>query len=252
MDLAPLLTFAGATLTAIITVLGTIYVARSKAKSDLGSSITTGFKELTDQLQEERNQLSECRRAQAVHQNGVGRSIAIEHEMVDKPIRRAFGLDLLARFSKRERLGLRKDVRQQHIVMPAKRVERLSERNKITRNEPSTLMDQLIKGMLAIGSRLAPIDRAGLSLNGRPIERYVFAVALHCQLLEIGRETLQVLIVGQHRHRLGAEEVVIPDAQKAHQRRQVAAKRRGPEMLVDRVETRQHVAEMLCADGQHG
>jgi predicted nucleic acid-binding Zn-ribbon protein len=59
VDLAPFLTFSGAVLTAIVTVLGTVYVARSRTKSDLGSSITTGFRELTDQLQEERNQLSE-------------------------------------------------------------------------------------------------------------------------------------------------------------------------------------------------
>ena len=59
MDLAPLLTFGGAVLTAIITVIGTIYVARSRTRADIGASITTGFRELTDQLQEERNQLSE-------------------------------------------------------------------------------------------------------------------------------------------------------------------------------------------------
>lgn len=59
MDLAPLLTFGGAVLTAIFTVIGTIYVARSKTRADIGASITTGFRELTDQLQEERNQLSE-------------------------------------------------------------------------------------------------------------------------------------------------------------------------------------------------
>ncbi|MDX0230227.1 hypothetical protein GOC14_06655 [Sinorhizobium meliloti] len=56
-DLAPVLTFGGAVLTAIITVLGTIYVARSRTRVDLGSSITTGFRELTDQLQEERAEL---------------------------------------------------------------------------------------------------------------------------------------------------------------------------------------------------
>lgn len=59
MDLAPLLTFGGAVLTAIITVIGTIYVARSRTRLDIGASITTGFRELTDQLQEERNDLSE-------------------------------------------------------------------------------------------------------------------------------------------------------------------------------------------------
>lgn len=64
MDLAPWLTFVGATATAIITVIGTIYVARSRTRVDVGSSITTGFRELTDQLQEERNQLSEIIRRQ--------------------------------------------------------------------------------------------------------------------------------------------------------------------------------------------
>jgi hypothetical protein len=59
VDLAPFLTFGGAVLTAIITVIGTIYVARSRTKFELGASITTGFKELTDQLQEERDLLSE-------------------------------------------------------------------------------------------------------------------------------------------------------------------------------------------------
>lgn len=64
MDFAPWLTFVGALTTAIITVIGTIYVARSRTRVDVGSSITTGFRELTDQLQEERNQLSEIIRRQ--------------------------------------------------------------------------------------------------------------------------------------------------------------------------------------------
>jgi uncharacterized membrane protein YfbV (UPF0208 family) len=59
VDLAPFLTFGGAVLTAVFTVIGTIYVARSRTKTDLGASITSGFRELTDQLQEERSQLSE-------------------------------------------------------------------------------------------------------------------------------------------------------------------------------------------------
>lgn len=64
MDIAPWLTFVGAITTAIFTVIGTIYVARSRTRVDVGTSITTGFRELTDQLQEERNQLSEIIRRQ--------------------------------------------------------------------------------------------------------------------------------------------------------------------------------------------
>ena len=40
----------------------------------------------------------------------------------------------------------------------------------------------------------------------------MLAVALHRQLLEVGREALQVLVVRQHRDRLRAEEIVVPDA----------------------------------------
>jgi len=38
----------------------------------------------------------------------------------------------------------------------------------------------------------------------------MLAVAFHRQLLEVGRETLQVLLVGQDGHGLGPEEVVVP------------------------------------------
>lgn len=71
MDLAPLLTFGGVVLTAIITVIGTIYVARSRTRADIGASVTTGFRELTDQLQEERNQLSEIIKRQRDELKGV-------------------------------------------------------------------------------------------------------------------------------------------------------------------------------------
>jgi hypothetical protein len=64
VDIAPWLTFVGAITTAILTVIGTIYVARSRTRVDVGASITTGFRELTDQLQEERNQLSDIIRRQ--------------------------------------------------------------------------------------------------------------------------------------------------------------------------------------------
>ena len=85
-----------------------------------------------------------------------------------------------------------------------------------------------------------------------PLERDVLAVALHRQLLEIGRESLQVLLVRQHGDRLGAEEIVVPDAQKAHEHRQVALERRGAEVLVHLVEAVEHGAEIVRADGQHG
>src|SRR5262249_37093764 len=137
----------------------------------------------------------------------------------DKPIGRAFGLDLPARFSEGERLGLCKYALQQDIVMPAEFVERLFEGYEVTGNEPSTLMTPLIASVLAIGSRLDPIDRTGTMVQRRPGERPLLGVALHRQLLETGRKALEILVVGQYRDRLCAEEVVVPDAEQTHEHR---------------------------------
>ena len=76
-------------------------------------------------------------------------------------------------------------------------------------------MNQLIEGMLAVGSRLAPVDRARVVSHALPLERHVLAVALHGELLEVGGEAFQILIVGQHRDGLRAEEVGVPDSQKS-------------------------------------
>jgi hypothetical protein len=44
-------------------------------------------------------------------------------------------------------------------------------------------MDQLVEGVLAVGTRLAPVEGAGLVVDLASIERDVFAVALHSELL---------------------------------------------------------------------
>ncbi|RUV98336.1 hypothetical protein EOA88_00415 [Mesorhizobium sp. M5C.F.Ca.IN.020.14.1.1] len=64
MDTGGILTIAAPIAVAIVTALGTVYIARLKTKQDIGASITTGFEILTDQLQEERLELSEIIAAQ--------------------------------------------------------------------------------------------------------------------------------------------------------------------------------------------
>ena len=64
--------------------------------------------------------------------------------------------------AERQRLGLREDVGQQHVVMPSERIERLVEPDEVARDEPRALMNQLIERMLTVGSRLAPVDRPSL------------------------------------------------------------------------------------------
>ena len=85
-------------------------------------------------------------------QNRVRRTVALKDSVRHKPVRRAFILDLLGRFSKRQRLGLCEHIREQHVVMLAKGIEGLAERDEITGDDPRSLMDQLVEGVLAVGS----------------------------------------------------------------------------------------------------
>jgi hypothetical protein len=58
-------------------------------------------------------------------------------------------------------------------------------------------------------------------------------------------------LVRKDRHRLGAEEIIIPDGEQTHQHRQVALERRGAKVLVDLMEAVEHGAEIVWADGNH-
>ena len=51
------------------------------------------------------------------------------------------------------------------------------------------------------------------------ITRYILSVRLHDPLLEVGRETMQVLIVGKKGVGLAPEEVSVPDPEKSKDHR---------------------------------
>src|SRR5689334_16453863 len=105
--------------------------------------------------------------------------------------------------------------------------------------------------MLTIGPGLTPIDRTSVIAESITLERDVLAVALHRQLLEICREPFQILFVRQHRCRLRAKEIVVPDGEQSHQDRQVALERRGAKMLVNFMEAAEHGAKVVRTDGKH-
>src|ERR1700722_16393154 len=123
------------------------------------------------------------------------------------PIRRALSFYLLRRLAKGQRLGLREDICQKHIVVSPDSVERLNESDEVTRNQLSALMDQLIERMLAIGSRLTPVNGTGLVSHCGPFERDMLTIALHGQLLQICREAFEVLLVRENSGGLCAEEI---------------------------------------------
>ena len=66
-------------------------------------------------------------------------------------------------------------------MVPAKRVERLAKGDEVTWDEPRSMMDHLVKAVLAIGPRLANIHGGSVAVYFGAVERDVFAVALHRQ-----------------------------------------------------------------------
>src|SRR6266567_6483596 len=136
------------------------------------------------------------------------------------------------------------------MVTP-KWIQGLAEADEGARDQLGTLVDELIEGMLAIGSRLSPDNGPGLIVHLPALQVDVFSVALHVELLEVGWQAAKVIIIRQNRHGLSAEEVVVPDAYESQEHRQVALKRRRAKMLVHRVETGEHLAKLLGANRDH-
>src|SRR6202050_1598806 len=106
-------------------------------------------------------------------------------------------------------------------MVSAQRIERLRKGDEVARDEPCSLVNQLIERMLAVGSRFTPINWTRIVRNLFSVKPDVLAIAFHRELLEVGWEAFQVLFVGQDRDRLRPEKIVVPDRQKTHQHRQV-------------------------------
>ncbi len=135
--------------------------------------------------------------------------------------------------------------------MLAQRVERLGKTDKIYRHQLRPLMQQLVKSMLAIGTRLTPDDLPRGVIHGLAAARHGLTVTLHISLLQIRRQSVQILLVGQNGRRLAAIEIAVPDAEQRQNDRQILLQRRCPEMLVHGVKTCQHFVKTFWADGYH-
>ncbi len=151
----------------------------------------------------------------------------------------------------RQRLGLGEQIGHQQVVMLAVRVVRRGEADEVDRHDAGALVEQLVERVLAVGARLAPHDRARLAGHRRPVEAHRLAVGFHVELLEIRRESAQLLRVRQHRLGGEAEPVGVPDPEQRHQHRRVRGERGGAEVFVDDVEPVQELTEAFGSDGDH-
>src|SRR5713101_8599208 len=196
----------------------------------------------------ERHQFPQGFRCQSFSQDRVRRTIALENAVRNQPAWSAFRRDLLGSLAERQRLGLRADVGNEHVVMAAKWIERLYKSDEVARDEPGPLVNQLVERVLAIRSWFAPVDRSCLVCHVFPIERDMLAIAFHRQLLEVGWKPLKVLLVGQDRHGLRPKEIAVPDAEKTHEHRKVLLEGSRAEVFVHLVQSAQHGAKIVRAD----
>jgi hypothetical protein len=70
----------------------------------------------------------------------------------------------------------------------------LSSKNEVGRDELGTLMEQLVEGVLSVGCRLTEENGASGVLDIVAAAGNGLAVGLHGKLLEVSRESVEVLV----------------------------------------------------------
>src|SRR5208337_4804670 len=119
----------------------------------------------------ESDELAERSRGQPLQEDRVGRPVSFKGTVRHEPAGRAFGADLLRCLAKGQRFALRENVGQQHVMLLPQRIQRLAEGDEVAGDEARSLVDQLIKRMLAVGAGLAPVNRARIAADGAAVER---------------------------------------------------------------------------------
>src|SRR5439155_5453147 len=181
----------------------------------------------------------------------VGWAITVKGAVSDEPSRNAFGSHLVFGFTECQRLCLCKEVRHQKVMMIADWSNCLTKTDEITWNYFRSLVKKLIKGVLAVGARLTPVDGACLIIHSSAIHHHMLAIALHRQLLEVSRKALQVLAVGKDRDSLGIEETAVPDRKQSHENRQVSLEWRLTKVFIHRSKPREHRLKVFRPNGDH-
>jgi hypothetical protein len=141
-----------------------------------------------------------------------------------------------------------KAVRQQQLVVDRiEPVARARNGNELDRVCMGALVQQLEHGVLRIRARAAPADRGRRERQGRAVARDGLSVALHLELLEVGRQQAQPLVIGEDRAGGALQEAGLPDVSHGRENRRVDGERRPQEMLVHRARAVQQRFECVGA-----
>ena len=118
-------------------------------------------------------------------------------------------------------------------------------------HDPGALVQQLVEGVLAVGPRLTPDNGAGHGGDVRAIAPGALAVGFHIQLLEVGGQQPQPLVVGQDGPGFMAAEIVVPQTHQRQRQRQVVGVTGVEKVVIHGAGTGEEVGKVLRADGDH-
>mmetsp|Transcript_30077 Transcript_30077/g.65606 ORF Transcript_30077/g.65606 Transcript_30077/m.65606 type:complete len:281 (-) Transcript_30077:904-1746(-) len=185
----------------------------------------------------ERQELSESRRSAFWQQKRERRPVTWEGLVSNELLRHAFCLQFLRCLAQSQCIWLCKEVRHQLVVvgdgLPCKlyRILRDLKADELRRND-SSLVHELVEGMLTIRARFAEVN--GSRTNGylRAIHLHTLAVALHIQLLDVSNKADKRLAVGQNCTAFVSEAAGVPYGQQAHQHREVLTRRGRQKVLI--------------------
>ena len=82
-------------------------------------------------------------------------------------------------------------------------------------------MNQLKKGVLGIGAWLSPNQISSLIVNRIAFAVNTFPIALHNALLQVGRQTVEVLGVGDNRFTFCSVKVIVPQGEQCQHHRNI-------------------------------
>src|SRR5690606_7254814 len=128
--------------------------------------------------------------------------------------------------------GLREKIGHQDLVVIPYFVMALGKTDKIARNQLSSLMDQLEKGMLTVGPGFPPDNGPGLVINRLTIAVDAFAVAFHIPLLEVRRKPVHILVIRYDGLSLCSQKIIVPNPDQRQGHRNILFERGVPEMAV--------------------
>ena len=132
-------------------------------------------------------------------------------------------------------------------MIVAQHIARLDHRDELDGDEVRALVEQLEHRMLRIGADAAPGDGGGRAADRLAVDGHALAVRLHLQLLEIGGEQAQPLVIGEGRTRLGMADLGVIEVGKGGERGGVLRQIGQAEMAVHLGRTFQQFLERVPA-----